>query len=136
RRKSNGTLKARSVMTIRALVIGSALAVSVVSIGHGQAQQSGKNTIVLAPNIARTVTISRDGTVLTVMNIPQGTNIFVTFDTAYNLQPTSGDGRFAFHRNVEIRALSASQRTKLFDSMDQAPIHLTATRVDVDIAPQ
>jgi hypothetical protein len=124
-------------MTIRALVIGSALALSVVSVADGQVQQSGRNSIVIAPDIARTVTISRASTVLTVMNIPQGTNIFITFDTADNAQLTTGNGRFAFHGNVEIRAMAASQRTsKLFDSMDQAPIHLTATGVDVAIAPQ
>jgi hypothetical protein len=123
-------------MTIRTLVIGSALALSVVSVGHGQARQSDKNSIVLAPNIARTVNISRDGTVLTVMNIPQRTNIFITFDTEHNAQPAIGNERFAFHGNVEIWALSVSQRTKLIDLKKRAPIHLTATGVDVAIAPE
>jgi hypothetical protein len=43
------------------------------SAGHIQAQQPGRNTITIAPNAERTLTISRSGVVVTTMNIPQGT---------------------------------------------------------------
>jgi hypothetical protein len=122
---------------MRTLIVTSVLALSVVWVGHGQAQQSGKNSMIIAPNIPRTLTISRADIVLTTLNIPQGTIISITFDTGENGQPAAGDGRFSFHGNVEIHVEAASQRTaKLFDSMDQAPIHLTAIGVDVAIAPR
>jgi hypothetical protein len=127
----------RQATTMRTLIIGAVLAVSVVSVGRGQAQQPGRNSIVIAPNIARTLTISRSGVIVATLNIPQGTIISVTFDTAENGQP-AGNGRFVFHGNVEIHAVAASQRTeKLWDAMlRQAPIQLTASGVDVAIAPQ
>jgi hypothetical protein len=122
---------------MRTLIIGAVLALSVAVVGHGQAQQPGRNSIVIAPNVARTLTISRAGVLLTTLSIPQGTLISVTFDTAGNVPP-AGDGRFAFHGNVEIHAMADSQRTqKLWDAMSQqATIQLTATGVDVAIAPQ
>jgi hypothetical protein len=123
-------------MTIGRLIVGCALAVSVFSDGHIQAQQPGRNTIIIAPNIERTLAISRSGVVVTTMNIPQGTLLSVTFDTAENSAPAN-DGRFTFHGNVEIHALAEIQRTaRLTEAMNQAPIQLTATGVDVAIAPQ
>ena len=122
---------------MRTLGIAAVLALSVVSVGHGQTQQAGRNSVVIAPNIARTVTISRSGVLLATVNIPQGTLISVTFDGAGSV-PAAGDGRFNFRGNVEIHAMADSQRTaKLWDAMlQQAPIQLTATGVDVAIAPR
>src|SRR5258705_5197515 len=97
---------------MRTLIAGFALAVSLVSIGHGQAPQPGRNTVYIAPNVARTVTISRSGVMLTALTVPQGTLISVTFDTAGSILPASpvSGGRFVFHGNVEVRALATSQR--------------------------
>jgi hypothetical protein len=123
-------------MTMRRLIVGSVLALSVVSVEHIQAQQPGRNAIVIAPNTERTLTISRSGVVLTTRNIPQGTLLSVIFDTAQNSQPAN-DGRFTFHGNVEIHALAASQRTaRLTAAINQAPIQLNAIGVDVAIAPR
>jgi|SRR5262245_1200599 len=123
-------------MTMKSLIIGSALALSVVSVGHGQAPQPGRNAIIIAANIERTLTISRLGVVLTTMDIPQGTLLSVTFDPAENSQPAN-NGRFTFHGNVEIHALASSQRNaSLTEAMNQAPVQLTATGVDVAIAPR
>jgi hypothetical protein len=73
---------------------------------------------------------------VTTLAIPQGTIISVTFDPAGNVPP-AGDGRFVFHGDVEIHALAASQRQlRLPEAMAEAPIQLTATGVDVAIAPQ
>ena len=118
-------------------MIGSILVVALVSVGHGQAQQPARNTIYIAPNVARTLTISRSDVVLTTLAIPQGTLISVTFDTAGAVLPPP-DGRFAFHGNVEIRAMAASQKPNLIlaDAMLRSPIQLAATEVDVVIAPQ
>src|SRR5262245_7053443 len=121
---------------MRTLIIGSVLAMSIASVGHGQTQQSGRNTVYIAPNMARTVTISRSGVILTTLAVPQGTIISVTYDTAGSVLP-SGDGRVTFHGNVEVRVMAAGQRQlKLEDAILQAPIQLTASGVDVSIAPQ
>jgi len=122
---------------MRTLAASSVLALSLVSVGHGQAQQPARNTVYIAPNIARTLTISRSGVMMT-LSIPQGTLLSVTYDTAGSVLPAN-DGRFAFHGNVEIRALAASQKQAnmiLADAMERSPIQLTATDVDVAIAPQ
>jgi hypothetical protein len=124
-------------MTIGRLIVGCALTVSMFSAGHIQAQQPGRNTIIIAPNIERTLTISQSGVVVTTMNIPQGTFLSVTFDTTVENSSPANDGRFAFHGNVEIRALAERQRSaRLTEAMNQAPIQLIATGVDVVIAPQ
>ena len=122
---------------MRTLIIGAVLAQSVVSIGHGQAQQLTRNTIYIAPNVARTLTISRSDVILTTLAVPQGTLISVTFDTARTVLPPT-DGRFLFHGDVEIRAMASSQKPNgnLADAMLQSPIQLRATGVDVVVAPQ
>jgi len=123
---------------MRTLAASSVLALSLVSVGHGQAQQPARNTVYIAPNIARTLTISRSGVMMTTLSIPQGTLLSVTYDTAGSVLPAN-DGRFAFHGNVEIRALAASQKPAnmiLADAMERSPIQLTATDVDVAIAPR
>lgn len=124
---------------MRTFVIGSLLLLtSVVSAGHGQAQSTGRNTIYIAPNVARTVFISRSGVILTTLAIPGGTLISVTFDTTETVRPVI-DGRFEFHGYVAISAMAASQKPanlKLDDAMLQSPVQLTASGVDVLIAPQ
>jgi hypothetical protein len=120
--------------TVITLIGASALALSVTSIGHGQ---PSRNTVYIAPNISRTVTISRSGVVWTTLAIPQGTAIGVTYDTARSVLP-SGDGRFVFHGNVEIRALAISQKdpTQRFQqAVSESPLELTAMGVDVEIVP-
>lgn len=137
RRQVSKQINEKETVTMKSVIIGAVLAVLVVVVGHGQAQQPGRNSIVIAPNIPRTLTISRSDVVLTTLTIPRGTVVSITFDRAGNVPP-AGDGRFAFHGNVEIRAMANSQRTqKLWDAMSQeATIQLTATGVDVAVAPQ
>jgi hypothetical protein len=122
---------------MRTLLSVCLLTMSVVSIGHGQAPQTGRNTVYIAPDISRTITISRSGVVWTTLAVSQGTAISVTYDVAGSTLPTN-DGRFAFHGNVEIRALAISQKdpTLMFQqAMMQSPLQLTATGVDVEIIP-
>jgi|KBSSwiStaDraftv2_1062776.scaffolds.fasta_scaffold1995441_1 hypothetical protein len=124
---------------MRTILSVCAMAIAIGSIGHGQAAQAGRNTVFIAPNISRTVTISRSGVVWTTLAIPQGTAISVTFDVAGSALQTNGDGRFVFHGNVEVRALAVSQRDPALmfqQALLQSPIQLTATGVDVEIAPQ
>ncbi len=124
---------------MRTILCVCVLTISIVSVGHGQAAQTGRNTIFIAPNISRTVTISRSGVVWTTLAIPQGTAISVTFEVPGNVLPTNGDGRFAFHGSVEIHALAISRKdpTLMFQqALLQSPLQLSATGVDVEIAPQ
>lgn len=58
---------------MKSLIIGAVLPVLLVVVGQGQAQQPGRNSIVIAPNIPRTLTISRSGALLTTLTIPRGT---------------------------------------------------------------
>jgi hypothetical protein len=114
------------------------LAMSVVSIGHGQAAQTGRNTVYIAPNISRTVTISRSGVVLTTLAIPQGTAISVTYDVAGSVLSPNNDGRFVFHGSVEIHVLPISQKDPTLQFQQavlQSPLQMTATSVDVEIIP-
>src|SRR5262249_55821232 len=122
---------------MRTLIVSLVLAMALASVAYGQAQQPARNTVYIAPNVARTLTISRSDVIVTTIAIPRGTLISVTFDTAGTVLPQA-DGRFVFHGNVEIRAMAASQKPNLMlaDAMLQAPIQLAATGVDVVIAPQ
>jgi hypothetical protein len=123
---------------MRTLIGACVLAISVVSTGHGQGNQTSRNTVFVAPNVARTVTISRGGVVWTTLAVPPGTAISVTFDVAGSVLPTNDDGRFVFHGNVEVRALAMSQKdpTLMFQqALQQSPLQLTATGVDVEITP-
>jgi hypothetical protein len=122
---------------MRTLVGMCLLSLSLVSSGHAQAQPT-RDTVTIAANVARSVTISKAGVVLGVFSVPQGTLLSVTYDTARSILPTT-DGRFEFHGDVEIRAQSASQRTRtvqLQDAMLQSPVLLTSKDVDVVIVRQ
>jgi hypothetical protein len=122
---------------MRTILTAWLLATSVVSVGHGQAAQAVRNTVFIAPNVQRTVTITRSGVVVMAITIPQGTAIGVTYDTAGSVLPATG-GRFEFHGDVEVRALATSQRDPTLgfqDAVLQSPLRLTAAGVDVDIIP-
>jgi hypothetical protein len=123
---------------MRTLIIGSVLALAFVGVGRGQPQQAGREAVVIAPNIPRTLSISRDGVTLTTLTIPQGTVISVIFDTPGPVLPPP-DGRFVFHGNIEIRAMAVGQKPShlpLWEAMKEAPLQLAATGMDVVIAPQ
>ena len=122
---------------MKTLIIGTLLALTGVSTGHSQAPQGARNTVYIAPNVPRTLTISRAAVTLTTLTIPEGTLLSVTFDTARSVLPQA-DGRFEFHGNVEIHAMASSQKPPLIleEAMRQSPIQLTATDVDVVIVPR
>jgi len=122
---------------MRTWLIASVVGASIVGVGHGQAQPANRNTVYIAPNIARSLTISRSGVVLTTLAVPQGTILSVTFDTDGSALP-SNDGRFSFHGNVEIRAMASSQKPnlELANAMLRSPLQLAGTGVDVSITPQ
>src|SRR5688500_4662826 len=64
-----------------------------------------------APNEERAVTLSKSGVVLASVTVPKGTSMVVSYDPAKGLLPT-GDGRFEFFGDVEIRAQAVSQRNQ------------------------
>lgn len=123
------------------------LSLSLTSLGHAQTQQT-RNTVTIAPNVARTMTISRAGVVLGVFSVPEGTLLNVTYATAGSILPTTDPamrqvevaaGRFEFHGDVEVRAEVATQRdqsVRLQDAMLQSPVVLSSKGVDVVIARQ
>jgi hypothetical protein len=120
---------------MRTQIVAGILLSVVGLVGHGQ--QAGRETVYIAPNIARTVVISRSGAVLTTLAVPQGTVISVAYDTARSVLPVN-DGRFEFHGNVEVRVLASSEKNpteRLQQAMLQSPVLLTATGVDVEITP-
>jgi hypothetical protein len=121
---------------MRTLLLASVLSLAVAGVGRGQAQ-AGRNTVYIAANIERTLTISRSGVVLTTLTIPQGTMISVTYDRPDSVLPATG-GRFVFRGNVQIRAMAVSQKPNqtLEAAMLASPIQLTAFDVDVFIVPR
>jgi hypothetical protein len=123
---------------MRTILAVSVLTLAVASVGHGQAAQTGRSTVYIAPNVSRTVTISRADVVWTTVEVPAGTAISVTFDVAGSVLPAN-DGRFVFHGNVEVHALAISQKDptlKFQQALTQSPVQLIATNVDVEITPQ
>jgi len=118
------------------ILIGAVMAFSFVSAEWGQ-PRNARNTVYIAADVARTVSISRAGLPLTSMAVPRGTLLSVTYDIATSVLPKS-DRRFEFHGDVEIRAMAESQKPRLIleEAMRQSPIELAATGVDVTIVPQ
>jgi hypothetical protein len=113
--------------------IGVGVLMTLASIGSAQVRQ----TVIIAPNIARTITVSRVGVVLVSLTVPQGTVLSVTYDEVRSRLP-GADGRFEFHGDVELRVVVASQRARsvtLEEAMQQAPLLLTIKAGDVVIAP-
>src|SRR5688500_18979435 len=60
------------------------------------------------PNEEPVVTLSKSGVVLASVTVPKGTSMVLSYDPAKGLLPT-GDGRFEFFGDVEIRAQAVSQ---------------------------
>jgi hypothetical protein len=113
--------------------------VALCLVSHGRAQTtSSRNTLFIAPNVARTVTLSTSGVVVASLNVPRGTVLSVSFDQSQSTGPTADGTRFEFHGDIEVRAESVSQRQSgpLEQSFNQAPVVLTGKGVDVVIAQQ
>ncbi len=106
------------------------------AVGQDNRPTPARNIVYIAPNLTRTMMIFKAGVQVLTLTIPRGTALSVTFDVDKSPNPAH-DQRFEFHGNVEIRALVVAQRDpalRLEQAMRQAPITLTATNVDVEIA--
>jgi len=114
------------------------MAMSFSATGREQTAPSGRNTVYIAPNETRTMTVSRAGLVLISVEVPKGTTLGVSYANAGNVLP-QGDGRFVFHGDVTVRAMARSQKDPtmtLEQAMLQSPLQLTGTGVHVVITRQ
>ncbi|HEY7170211.1 MAG TPA: hypothetical protein VH417_05145 [Vicinamibacterales bacterium] len=95
---------------------------------------------ITAQDGGRNVTISRHGTVLAAFNLPKGT-ILSARDDVHAVPQHMGGGRFEFHGNFELRAMTPNdvppeaQRDGMAAALllRQAPMVLAAQDVDVVI---
>jgi hypothetical protein len=121
------------------VVVSGALAMTVVSIlavSARPAAQTSPLTNKYFSSYARAhrVTISRNGTVVTRLDVPAGVWLSVYSDQ----EPvrTDQDGRLEFHGNIEIRTLPNADVRRpgsgdATDMMAQAPLIVAAQNVDV-----
>jgi len=104
---------------------------------HGQSDQN--RTVYFAggqrSGLERTVTISKNGTVITSFTLPAGTFLSAS-DQHRNAVPLAG-GRFEFHGSVELRVVPAADGPKgsmpAADLMSRAVIVVNGEGVDVAI---
>ncbi len=105
------------------------------TINLGRAQSVGlQGGIMFAPNVARTVTVSRNGEALGSFNVPRGTFLGVSYD---DQQPhVITDGHFEFHGDIAVRIQPASAAPSLTGKrleqvISEAPLVLTGQGMDV-----
>jgi hypothetical protein len=108
----------------------------VSTVDRGRAQSPGlQGGIVLAPNSARTVTISKNGALRASFNIPPGTFLGASYDDKQSNSITSG--RWEFHGDFVLRAQLGNEMPSpgggIFQRMSRAPLVVTAQGVDVVI---
>ena len=92
--------------------------------------------VLFAPNVARTVTVTRRGALLASLQIPQGTIMVASYDER---DPTSFTaGRWEFHGDFRLHALPATENTpppvpggKVDQIQREAPLVLSVQDVDV-----
>lgn len=129
---------AQMSITRSAIVLTVIAVLAAPSFGQGRAQPAGsQETIYFAPNIARTVTLSKQGVLLASMAVPSGTMISVRWDGSPSTRPAA-DGRFEVHGNVEVRLQAASQRDRSIaaqQAMLRSPLTLTGEEVDLVVSP-
>ena len=106
-------------------------------VDSGRAQSDDlQGAALFAPNVARTVTVTRRGALLATLQIPQGTLLVASYDER---NPTSfGDGRFEFHGDFRLYALPATENTpppagvrKIDQIRSEAPLVLSVQDADV-----
>lgn len=116
------------------------LAVLVVSlvlcaIGLVRAQSPElQDEIMFAPNVARTVTVSRNGEALGSFNLPRGAFLAVSYDKRQLHVITDGRAEFRGDIAVRIQPASAAPRLtgkRLEQVMNEAPLVLTGQGMDV-----
>jgi hypothetical protein len=107
------------------------------SFGHAQ-EPNATEWVLIAPNEDRTVTVSRAGVVFVSLVVPKGAILMVSHQRQAVVLP-SGDGRFEFLGNVDIRAQAVSQRkpdiTLEQAMMEFSPVLLSGKDVQVVIVP-
>ena len=104
---------------------------------HAQSEQGGAVHFAGEHNsgIERTVTISKNGVVITAFTLPRGTYLSAA-DRNRNPVPLLG-GRFEFHGSVELRVVPAADGPKesmpAAELMSRAPLVLNGEGVDVTV---
>ena len=107
------------------------------TINRGRAQSVGlQGGIMFAPNVARTVTVSRNGDELGSFNVPKGAFLGVSYD---DRQPhVITEGHFEFHGDITVRIQPASAAPSLTGKrleqvISEAPLVLTGQGTDLVI---
>src|SRR5947199_4848703 len=103
-------------------------------VGRGRAQSNALECgILIAPNVARSVTVTRSGVLLTSLTIPKGTILCASYDEP----PTFiSAGRWEFFGDFVLRAQPASEpppagMRRVEQMMRQAPLVLTVQKATV-----
>jgi hypothetical protein len=117
-------------------MVGVVVAVAVLSVDGGSAQSPGlTGGIVMAPNIARQLTISKDGKLRAIVTIPAGMVLSASYDERRPNSITSG--RWEFHGDFLLRGELASELPDrgvgIFARMADAPLVIALHDLDVVI---
>jgi hypothetical protein len=125
---------------VAALIVGAVGLVAHRLWAQEDPRRAPGTVFITAQDGGRNVVVSRHGTVLAAFNLPKGT-ILSARDDVHSVPQHTGGGRFEFHGNFELRAMTPSdvppeaQRDGMAAAllMKQAPMVLAAQDVDVVI---
>jgi hypothetical protein len=101
-----------------------------------QPGSSGRTAIYFAPNVERTVVLTKQGVALGSFQVPAGTLLSIGYPAEGSQLPDATE-RFTAHGDVEIRVQAMrlkDQTANLETAMRQAPVVLSAKDVDVVVS--
>jgi hypothetical protein len=125
---------------LAALIVGAVAPAAHLLWAQDDPRRAPGTVFITAQDGGRNVTISRHGTVLAAFTLPKGT-ILSARDDVHAVPQHTGGGRFEFHGNFELRAMTPNdvpgeaQRSGMAAAlmMQHAPMVLAAQDVDVVI---
>ena len=120
---------------MRLLAVSALLVVVAIgTLGHAQGPQRG-SILMNAVDWYRTVTMSKEGTVIAAVSVPPGTFVSVVYDKQGNPPPESVLGAtIKLHGDIEVHALSRTQydhKEKIADALLASPVTISGTDVEV-----
>jgi hypothetical protein len=121
---------------MKTLTVVGVLCLSILD-GRAQPTVESRTGITFAPNVARTVTVTKGGVRLASFEVPAGILLSIRYPTEGNGQRPTSEGRFEVHGDIEIRLQAAVQRDRtlrLEQAMSGAPVALTAQGVELVVS--